>query len=79
MCCVVQWYVGAGCEWSTAAECVGVEGVCVRVVVWMACVCWAGVMVLMWCCWWWCRYLNNNQLTGSVPPELGQLTRLTHL
>ena len=41
-----QRYVGGGCEWSTAAGCVGVEGVCVRVVVWMACVCWVGVMVL---------------------------------
>ena len=25
------------------------------------------------------RYLNNNALTGSIPPELGQLTKLQFL
>ena len=79
LCCVGQWYVGRGCEWSTAAGCVGVEVVCVRVVMWMACVRWVGVMVFMWWCWWWCRDLDNNQLTGSVPPELVQLSRLQML
>ena len=24
-------------------------------------------------------YLNSNQLTGSIPPEIGNLTNLTHL
>ena len=26
-----------------------------------------------------CRYLHGNQLTGSIPPELGNMTKLHYL
>ena len=37
---------------------------------------WCGLGVGVGGC---CRYLYSNQLTGSLPASLGQLTRLTYL